>query len=464
MKKIPNHLLSNWINFWVLVFGASVLSIEGHGGESAIILLLTMIFIFLTRTDLDSKYKLNKDEIIFITLVILFWLLNIVNTIFQPLGLEFENTRMALRAIDNPMRWILMLPIYFLIRRYNLDWRFVAIGLSIGVFFTVSIAMYEVYILGNTRATGGMNHVITFGELMVAADLLLWIFMFFAWKKNQKKLALILLFSSLFAFYGSLLSVTRGAWLAYLFMIIFFAIYIIKLGLFNKKHLFSKPLLLRLFFTLILFLTVSQTEQFKTIEKRSIDAVEVLSGNSEVNASAARVDIFRTAIEIARHFPGGVGTDNFRTGGKAVIILDANNNRNIVVKNQDNLVVDYDDLDGNIHRYDWLQSFNKEDGSRIYTSRFRHAHNEWLNVLAENGLLGFILLTLVFLFPLKVFWQNLTHENELVSMYSYCGIVLVICFTIFGQTQSIFTSHAALIFFIFFLYLFFSQISILKKH
>ena len=50
---------------------------------------------------------------------------------------------------------------------------------------------------------------------------------------------LSLLISSLFAFYGSLLSVTRGAWLAYLFMIIFFAIYIIKLGLFNKKYLFS---------------------------------------------------------------------------------------------------------------------------------------------------------------------------------------------------------------------------------
>jgi O-antigen ligase len=464
MIKITNNFLSTWINFWVLVFSATVVSVEGHGGESALILLLTMIFIFFTRTDGSSKHKLNRDEIIFITIVVLFWLLNIVNTIFQPLGLEFENIRMALRAIDNPMRWILMLPIYFLMRRYNLDWRFLSIGLSIGVFFTVIIAMHEVYILGNMRATGGMNHVISFGELMVAADLLLWIFMFFAWKQNQKKLAFILLFSSLFAFYGSILSVTRGAWLAYAFMLIFFVIYVIRLGLFNKKYLFSKPVLLRIFFTLILFLTVSQTEQFKTIEKRSIDAVDILSGNSNVNAATSRVDIYKTAFEIARHFPAGVGTDNFRTGGKAVIILDARENKNIVVKNQNNLVLDYDDLDGNIHRYDWLQSFDKEDGSRIFTSRFRHAHNEWLNVLAENGLLGFILLTFLFLFPLKIFWKNITHENKLVSMYSYCGVILVISFTIFGQTQSIFTSHAALIFFIFFLFLFLSQISILKKH
>ena len=109
-----------------------------------------------------------------------------------------------------------------------------------------------------------------------------------------------------------------------------------------------------------------------------------------------------------------------------------------------------------------MQSFN-EDGSIKYTSRFRHAHNEWLNVLAENGVAGIILLTLLFVFPIKIFWQNLSHENELVGMYSYSGILLIASFTIFGQTQSIFTSHAAVIFFIFFLFLFIAQISKLSN-
>jgi len=109
-----------------------------------------------------------------------------------------------------------------------------------------------------------------------------------------------------------------------------------------------------------------------------------------------------------------------------------------------------------------LQSYN-EDGSIKYTSRYRHAHNEWLNVLAENGVAGFILLTLLFAFPIKIFWQNLSHENDLVGMYSYCGILLIVSFAIFGQTQSVFTSHAAVIFFIFFLFLFLAQISRLNN-
>ena len=53
-----------------------------------------------------------------------------------------------------------------------------------------------------------------------------------------------------------------------------------------------------------------------------------------MNIQEARLEIFRTAIEINRHFPFGVGTDNFRTGGKAVIILDSINNNDVVVKNK----------------------------------------------------------------------------------------------------------------------------------
>jgi len=484
MTKSPNQFLTKWINFWVFVFCITVLAIGGHGGEAAIILLFTMAYIFTSRNDDRSKYKLNRDEIIFVTLVILFWLLNLLNTLFQPEGLEFENTKMALRAMDNPMRWILMLPIFFLLRRYKLDWRVISIGLSVGVLITVGVAAYEVYLLGNLRASGGMNHEITFGELMVAVDLLLWVLMIFAWNNNNKLLATILLIASLIAFYGSLLSVTRGAWIAYIFMIFSFVIYTFKRSISNITHLFSKPILIRIFLAFVVFFLVTQTEQYKVIEERTVNTFSNVSQGKYAGASGGRISIFNTAIEIFHHFPNGVGTDNFRTGGKAVIILDLINNENnvvtnqynkvldndenIVVTNQYNEVLDNDDLKGikfkkgDMHKYVFLQSYN-EDGSKKLSSRWKHAHNEWLNVLAENGVAGFILLTLLFTFPIKIFWQNLSHENELIGAYSYSGILLIVSFTIFGQTQSIFTSHAAVIFFIFFLFLFIAQISKLNN-
>ena len=461
MTKPSEQFLTNWINIWVFVFCFSVLSLDRHGGEAAIILLITSAYIIFVRQNEKSRFKLSGNEIIFITLVLLFWLLNLFNTIFQPEGLEFENTRIAISAMDNPMRWILMLPIFFLLRSYRLDWRLISIGLSIGVFITVGIAVHEIYFLGLSRATGGFNHPITFGQLMVATDMLLWVFMIYAWNNNKKFLANVLLFASLIAFYGSLLSVTRGAWIAYIFMIFSLIIYTIKRSIFNKNYLFSKPVILRIFLALILFFLVSQTSQYNTIQERTADTIEYVQskGKSDIwGSEGLRIDIYRTAIEIARNFPLGVGTDNFRNGAKAVVIIDAMNNPNIEVRNGDDKVLDYDDLKQDIHKYRILQSAFPNKGAIRFTAMMDHAHNEWLNVLAENGVAGFILLTLIFTFPVRIFWQNLNHKNEEVGMYCYCGILLILSFGIFGQTESIFSSHAIVIFFIFFLFLFLAQI------
>jgi O-antigen ligase len=208
------------------------------------------------------------------------------------------------------------------------------------------------------------------------------------------------------------------------------------------------------------FFLVSQTKQYKAIEERTVGTLTEVSQGQYEYASGGRTAMFGTALEIAKHYPFGVGTENFRTGSTTVIILDAINNENVTVKNQTGEVLNNSDLAGAINNYR-LQSYN-EDGSIKFTSRYSHAHNEWLNVLAENGIAGFILLTLLFAFPIKIFWQNLSHENDLVGMYSYSGMLLIVSFVIFGQTQSVFSSHAAVIFFIFFLFLFIAQISRLK--
>jgi O-antigen ligase len=214
------------------------------------------------------------------------------------------------------------------------------------------------------------------------------------------------------------------------------------------------------------FFLVSQTTQYKTIQVRTVDTIKYVTSQGRSDAwgsEGLRVDLYRTAIEIVRHFPFGVGPDNFRTGAKAVIILDAiNNEARNEVRNEDNKVLDNDDLIGDIHKYRFLNLFTG-GGALIFTSRYSHAHNEWLNVLAENGVAGIILLTLLFVFPIKIFWQHLSHENDLVSMYSYCGILLTVSFAIFGQTESIFSNHAVLIFYIFFLFLFIAQISRLMR-
>jgi len=57
----------------------------------------------------------------------------------------------------------------------------------------------------------------------------------------------------------------------------------------------------------------------------------------------------------------------------------------------------------------------------------------------------------------------LNHKQELVGVYAACGLMLITSYAIFGQSQSIFSHHATLIFFIFYLYFFVAQIQKIIK-
>jgi O-antigen ligase len=257
------------------------------------------------------------------------------------------------------------------------------------------------------------NHTIPFAELMVVSDLLLWMFMIHAWNKGQKILSYFLLFVSVVAFYGSLLSVTRGAWLAYIFMILIWFVYIVKNSLADKKYLLSKPILLRLLFAFIVFFSVSQTEQYQTLKSRTQQTVNAFSSGDYQGASSNRLKIGKDAINHIEKQPFGIGTNNF---------------------NQ---------IDPNGYPY--------------------NAHNQLLNVWVENGIQGVISLLLLVGYAFRFFWKNLNHTNESVSIYASCGLMLIVSYTIFSQSQVVFDHHQTLLFFIFYLYFFFAQIQFLKK-
>jgi len=320
---------------------------------------------------------------------------------------------MQFSAFDNVSRWLLMLPVLFLLRRYVVDWRLVSIGISIGVLISVFVAYYEVYFLHIGRAEGTSNHTIPFAELMVVADLLLWMFMIHAWNKGQKILSYFLLFVSVMAFYGSLLSVTRGAWLAYIFMILIWLVYVIKNSLTDKKHLLSKPILLRLLFAFIVFFAVSQTEQYKALKERTESTINDLSNGNYQGASSSRLLIFKDAINHIEKYPFGIGTRNFEK------------------------------IDPNGYPY--------------------NAHNQLLNIWVENGVQGVISFLLLIGFSFRFFWKNLNHDNDTIGIYASCGLMLIISYMIFAQSQVVFDHHQTLIFFIFYLYFFFAQIQALNK-
>jgi O-antigen ligase len=407
--------IQKWINFWVFLFSVTVLSYSGHGGQSAIVLLLTMFYVFIAKRKESMSLTLHKEEKIFVYLILVFWLLQLFGILYQPEGYEFENAREQLRSFDYPMRWLLLLPVFFLLRRYVIDWRVMAIGMSIGVFISAAIATYEVYVLGVARASGGSNHAIPFAELMVAADLLLWMLMIYAWNNGNKIISFILLVASLVGFYGSLLSVTRGAWLVYVFMIVIWLLYMFKRGFSDRRNLFSAPIIARLLLAAVVFYVVSQTDQYQVLQSRTAATVNNMSDGDYGSATGNRLVIYQDAFKVIKQHPFGIGTDNF--------------------------------------------SSIKQSGNKT----FNQAHNEIINLWVENGIQGVIALLFLLGYAFKVFYKNLKHNNDLVSVYAACGLMLIVSYMISGFSQAIFSHHQTLIFFIFYLYFFLAQIFAIKR-
>ncbi len=402
--------LSKWVNFWVFLFGVSVLTFSAM---PAVILLFTVFYVTISKRKNNIHFSLNREEKVFIYLVLFWFFWQFFGVVYQPIGYEYESIREQFNAFDNASRWLLLLPIFFLLRHHIVDWRLMAVGMSVGVMISVGVAHYEVYYLNLGRAEGLSNHTIPFAELMVAADLLLWMFMIHAWNNQQKMLSYFLLIASIAAFYGSLLSVTRGAWLAYLFMLLIWLAYVIKQSFTNKKHLLSKPVLFRLLFAIIVFFAVSQTEQYETLKSRTNSTIDSLNKGDYQGASSSRLLIFKDTITHAKQHPFGIGTRNFEK------------------------------IDSNGYKY--------------------NAHNQILNVWVENGIQGVISLALLIIFSLSFFWKNLNHANDLIGIYASSGLMLIISYIIFSQSQTIFDHHQTLIFFIFYLYFFFGQIQALNR-
>ncbi len=407
---MSNIFLTKWVNFWVFIFSISVLTYSAH---PATVLLFTMLYVVLFERDRHFNFELDREGKFFVYLILFWFFLQLFDVIYQPSGYEYESIRAKFNAFDNASRWLLMLPVFFLLRRYIVDWRLVAVGMSIGVFITVSVAHYEVYFLNLDRAEGLSNITISFAELMVVADLLLWMLMIHAWNKGEKILSYFLLLSSIVAFYGSLLSATRGAWLAYVFMILIWLIHTIKNSLYNKKYLLSKPILLRLLFAVIVFFAVSQTHQYETLKSRTSNTINDINNGNYQGASSSRLSIFKDAASHIEKYPFGIGTRNFEK------------------------------IDPNGYPY--------------------NAHNQLLNIWVENGIQGVISFLLLIGFSFRFFWKNLNHSNSTISVYASCGLMLIVSYIIFSQSQTIFDHHQPLIFFIFYFYFFFAQIQALNK-
>jgi O-antigen ligase len=280
-------------------------------------------------------------------------------------------------------------------------------GLSAGFF-----AIFQVYFDSShwERASGYMN-AIQFGDIsFLTASLMLCGVVWATYVLKNKYVAVLFLVSSLFGFFASFLSLSRGGWIAAPF-VLYVLFLVFKPA--NKK-MFLAFGAVGIFMTVALFIVMPQTNPIKVrILETGVDLTNFSQGelNSESTSFYTRVQMWKNGIDAFSERP----------------------------------IVGWGDITAIKNHYpvQW--------GALNAIDNFNHLHNEYLDALAKHGLVGFIMLMALFLVPLRYFLSLMREGSEESTAFAVAGVILIVCVMVFGLTQTFMAHNSGVTIFAFYL-------------
>lgn len=265
-------------------------------------------------------------------------------------------------------------------------------GLWVGAIGAMLFAIYQRFGLMLPRAEG-FSMPITFGDLAMAMGL-----MSLAGIRQvaRTRWAALPYLAFLAGVVASILSASRGGWLALLLSFI-------PLYVYGRDYV-GRRVLAIVAASLIVVGGVSalpETGVRERLNEITTQMAQYEGGNSNTSVGA-RIEMWKGAWTMfVEHPVGGVGRANFNRGLNQLIGRGA-----------------IDPAMG----------------------IFRHAHNEMLNALATEGLPGGLALLALYCAPLVFFGRQLRRAGS-QRPYALAGIMLVLAFIAFGMTQVMFVHH-----------------------
>ncbi len=384
-----NKVIFSGLNITLLLFSCLLLVIDRVYGAMALLLMLLSAFALLR--DRAGQIRLIADEKLLLLGLCAYPL---VVTCGMLLHRNWQSDQ-----FDHPSRFLLILPIFFAMRRFGASRQLLYLGLMLGAVGAGSLSLYQVNIQGLARATGYIN-AIQFGNLSLMLGLLA--LTYCIRPRLEQPLNRLWVSGSVLAFcfglIGSAASGTRGGWLALPLL----------LWLILREAVTNKPLRFGIYalFIAAALMTYSNNPQIQhRVDSVASNVTLYFSAENTVKGSAGlRFEKWRAAAIMFTDAPLiGVGMGQYETEINELI-----------------------------------------DQQRIHPSVgvFGHAHNELLQASAELGILGTIGLLALYGLLIRFFLQHRQYDRQL----AFAGIVLVLGFIDMGLTQALFKHSISTLF------------------
>jgi O-antigen ligase len=301
--------------------------------------------------------------------------------------------------LENPAKALLMLPLVglILIGRPNGDWFWH--GLCAGAVGAAFIACYQRFGLNMERAEG-FHMAIMFGDVAIAMGLMA---LAGIPRYAGTRLAMMPLLTFIAGVTASILSGTRGGWMA--LVLSFIPLYTYGRHAAGKRVIVFGLAGVALLAGTTFFPELGVRQRFEAI---ATDLTEYQSGNANTSIGLRFENWKGGAIIFMEHPITGIGRANYEAGINELV------ERKVLSP---------------------------------AASGLRHAHNEFLNAFATQGIFGGLSLIFLYAAPFAFFMRRLRHDPDCRS-YALAGLLLVLAYIDFGLTQVLFAHHIGSAFYI----------------
>lgn len=310
-----------------------------------------------------------------------------------------------LKYLDHEFRMLFLFPIYLLLVRIQIKQWILWAGIITGASVAGIYALMCTFWLFPGMRVSASYHSIAFGDISIVLAFMSLAAMRYFFQKHAAYIAvpLIAFFLGIIA---TILSGTRGAWIAIPSLLLLFFIQISKLTHLRLRY-FS------IFLTICLIFVGISTFYVPQIKHRLLltynETHDYLEGSNVYSSSAVRIEGWLATWQIFKEHPIiGAGPGSFKPL---------------------------------VHKM-------LADGKRYsIISIHSQPHSAYLSSLAECGALGLLALLGLFVFPIWLFISTIKYDPSTIDV-CYAGLVLVVGFIHFGLTETIFSRNVNVSFYI----------------
>ena len=408
---------ATFISISLIIYPATVLLVpKVNGLIFGLFSLAGLVYLFLHR---NQSFRVNREEAWLYFSVVLFFLMTLI--ILMSAGFVYK-------ILGKYLHILLFIPVYIYLRQNGIKLVYLWFGLVIGSIVAAGIAIYEVWLTDTPRywvgsdtiRVRGITHPIIFGNVSLAMG-----FMSLAglgwFKQRALWQGLLPIAAVLSGIFSSVLSLTRGGWLAVPFLIILFFWYMRSLLPQRQKTILAVVVVL--FFGLVYVLpqTGVSRQVDRTITSLQQYSDSEITSQSRSSSVGTRLEMWQASWEMFQENPIlGIGWGHYQE--------------------QAQLQVD--------------QGLRNKSAAS-----FDHPHSEYFSALANGGGVGFVVLMVLFLVPARLFVKYINHgETADIKCLALAGLVLIVAYMAFGLSEPMLFRSRSVNFFSFYLAVFFAAI------